>query len=567
MADATLAKMSRASYESAYQPKVAGACCVLDVLCTGEELDFFVGFSSVASLLGLPAQANYAASNAQLDALMASWRCSRGLPAVTVQLGGVTDVGMSARVDDHVHAWGVGQIASADFGALLDRVIEAARSPTRTADGIVLIGANLDLRTLATTRSAEQKHVLSALVPDSRALPLCRNISPSPGDDPHTNLVTKTGQATNSSSSKQQHTLTDVLKVIIKSVEDVAGLADIPTDHSLYEAGLDSLSAIQLRNVLAERFPEVELEATLIFDHATIDSISQHIMQQLASMSTIPSADHPPTGIPADPKNVQVDTNTSSSASSEQPGIAIIGVEARMPGSAVSFKDFWNNLCAGVDGIKDVPYSRWDADDYFDPNPMAGGKACYVQRAGFVDNVEWFDNELFGITPMEARVMDPSQRMMLETAYRAFTAAGYDKTKLRDTDTGVFVGSLSPDWRQVLTEHTAYSGTGSALSIMANRISFILGLLGPSMTVDTACSSSLVAMDLACQHIRSGRCKMALVGGVQTILSNSPFINGCKARMLSPEAHCKTWDAGADGYVKAEGCGAIVLKDLAAAER
>ncbi|KAH7044503.1 type I polyketide synthase [Macrophomina phaseolina] len=156
---------------------------------------------------------------------------------------------------------------------------------------------------------------------------------------------------------------------------------------------------------------------------------------------------------------------------------------------------------------------------------------------------------------------------MLETAHNAFEAAGYDRETLKGTKTGVFVGSLSPDWRQTLTEHTAYSGTGSALSIIANRISYVLGLLGPSMAVDTACSSSLVAMHLALQSIRSGECDMALVGGVQTILSVTPFINGCKARMLSPDAHCKAFDAGADGYVKAEGCGALVLKDLAAAQR
>ncbi|KAH8749885.1 thiolase-like protein, partial [Diaporthe sp. PMI_573] len=351
-------------------------------------------------------------------------------------------------------------------------------------------------------------------------------------------------------------------------VEEVSGLADIPTDASLYDSGLDSLSAIQLRNVLAEKFPDVEFAATLVFDHTSIDKISAYILQQLALTAPGISPNAGPRNSPGN-QPLEPGSNRAKPNGSGSRGVAVIGVEARMPGSSNSFESFFANLCAGVDGIRDVPYARWDADDFFDPNPTAGGKACYVQRAGFVDDIEYFDNETFGITPMEAKVMDPSQRVMLETAYRAFAAAGYEPSRLKDTNTGVFVGSLSPDWRQVLTagELTAYSGTGSALSIMANRISYFFGLLGPSMTVDTACSSSLVAMDLALQNIASGRCTMALVGGVQSILTNSPFINGCRARMLSPKGHCHTWDAGADGYAKAEGCGALVLKELAAAER
>jgi acyl carrier protein len=571
LADATLASIGPGSFEAVHKPKVLGARRVLESLVGDDAagLEFFVGFSSVASLLGLPAQASYAAANGQMDALLGSWRRTKGLPTATVQLGGVADVGMSARVDDHVHAWGVGQIASGDFAGLLNRVIEVAGSAD-DASAMVVVGANLDFRTLAKTRRHEQNHELSAFLPDSSSLksPLTRftTTADSSSAANHTNHSSSSEPAGSRPGPLPRLHLEDVIKAVAGVVEEVSGLADIPTDASLYDSGLDSLSAIQLRNVLAEKFPDVEFAATLVFDHTSIDKISAYILQQL---TLIAPGISPNAGPRNSPGNQALEPGSNRAKPDGSRGVAIIGVEARMPGSSNSFESFFANLCAGVDGIRDVPYARWDADDFFDPNPTAGGKACYVQRAGFVDDIEYFDNETFGITPMEAKVMDPSQRVMLETAYRAFAAAGYEPSRLKDTNTGVFVGSLSPDWRQVLTagELTAYSGTGSALSIMANRISYFFGLLGPSMTVDTACSSSLVAMDLALQNIASGRCTMALVGGVQSILTNSPFINGCRARMLSPKGHCHTWDAGADGYAKAEGCGALVLKELAAAER
>lgn len=563
LSDATLASIGPESFEAVYKPKVLGARRLLENLVQQDvgSMEFLVGFSSVATLLGLPAQASYAAANAQLDALLASWRRTKGLPTATVQLGGVADVGMSARVDDHVHAWGVGQIASGDFAGLLQKAIEVA-SFSADSSGMVLVGANLDFKRLAKTRDTEQNHELSAFLPVQFSLNSFTENKSSRTADRTNHRFSPGSVASRKENRAHEYNLEDLIKDVANVAEEVAGLGDIPRDASLYDSGLDSLSAIQLRNVLVEKFQDVEFAATLVFDHPTIEKISGYIMQQLAAAEPMdrPSANYSPNSPSNDPGIGPANTDRSR-------GVAIIGVEARMPGGSNSFEEFFANLCAGVDGIRDVPYARWDADDLFDPNPMAGGKACYVQRAGFVDDIEYFDNEAFGITPMEAKVMDPSQRLMLETAYRAFVAAGYDPSRLKDTKTGVFVGSLSPDWRQVLTEHTAYSGTGSALSIIANRISYQFGLLGPSMAVDTACSSSLVAMDLALQQILSGRCDLALVGGVQSILSSFPFINGCKARMLSAKGHCHTWDAAADGYVKAEGCGALVLKDLAAAER
>ncbi|KAB2576010.1 Phthiocerol/phenolphthiocerol synthesis polyketide synthase type I PpsC [Lasiodiplodia theobromae] len=552
LADATLARLDAGSFDVVNKPKIVGTRRLLEHLCGDPhsgDVEFFVGFSSVATLLGLPAQASYAAANAQLDAIVAQMRVVHGIPAATVQLGGVSDVGMSARVADHVHAWGVGQIASGDFGEMLQKVIQMAKLPRHRT----LVGANLDWKTLHSTRKPQQNRLLSAFLPTPHK----------PASQKRVQQQESSNGASTTAVLQPAMSLEEVEQIVNQTLEDVAGL-QVGKEESLYECGLDSLSAVQFRNVLAQRFEGVELAPTLVFDYPTVDHLTQYIHQQLQQRAAAARPPPPPQPIPSVPATNGLPTSNGGDMDG---AVAVIGVEARMPGSANSFDEFWANLCAGVDGICDVPYARFDADDYLDDNQLAGGKTAYVLRAGFVDGVEWFDHERFGITPMEAKVMDPSQRVMLETAHRAFAAAGYDKDALKGSKTGVFVGSLSPDWRQVLTEHTAYSGTGSALSIIANRVSYVLGLVGPSMAIDTACSSSLVAMHLALQSIRAGQCEMALVGGVQTILNVAPFINGCKARMLSPDAHCKSFDASADGYVKAEGCGALVIKDLAAARR
>src|SRR5262249_42931884 len=189
-----------------------------------------------------------------------------------------------------------------------------------------------------------------------------------------------------------------------------------------------------------------------------------------------------------------------------------------------------------------------------------------TRRGGFLEEVDCFDAAFFGVAPREAVRMDPQQRLLLEVVWEAIEHAGRCAEELAGTTTGVFVGISSGDYgHAALTDPEtldAYTGTGSALSIAANRISYIFGLQGPSLAVDTACSSSLVALDLACQSLRTGRCDLALAGGVNLMLSPELTIAFSQARMMSPDGRCKTFDAAADGYVRGEGCGVVVLKRL-----
>ncbi|MCC6191420.1 MAG: SDR family NAD(P)-dependent oxidoreductase [Anaerolineales bacterium] len=246
--------------------------------------------------------------------------------------------------------------------------------------------------------------------------------------------------------------------------------------------------------------------------------------------------------------------------------LAIIGVGCRFPGGANSPAAFWSLLRDGVDAITKVPDTRWDAQAWYDPDSLVTGKMS-AQWGGFVDGVEGFDPGFFGIAPREAEQMDPQQRLLLEVAWEALEQAGQTREHLAGSPTGVFVGVSTNDYQHLLLSDrraiNAYAGSGTAHSIVANRLSYLLDLQGPSLAVDTACSSSLVAVHLACQSLRLGDCDMALAGGVNLILAPEPMLALSQAQMLAPDGRCKTFDARANGYARGEGCGVIVLKRLA----
>lgn len=245
--------------------------------------------------------------------------------------------------------------------------------------------------------------------------------------------------------------------------------------------------------------------------------------------------------------------------------IAVIGMGMRFPGGVNSPESYWSLLENGVSGIRDIPTERWDAKTYFDPDPTAPGK-MYTRGGGFIDGVDEFDPAFFGISPREALSMDPQQRLLLEVVWEALERAGQAPDKLDGSKTGVFIGIGNSDYSRITWADTdnidVYFATGSSYSVASGRISYTLGLQGPSLSIDTACSSSLVAAHLAVQSLRSGESNMAVVGGVNLILMPEANITFSKAQMMAVDDQCKTFDAAADGYVRGEGCGIIVLKRL-----
>ncbi|MGO8962191.1 SDR family NAD(P)-dependent oxidoreductase [Mycobacterium sp.] len=325
---------------------------------------------------------------------------------------------------------------------------------------------------------------------------------------------------------------------------------DIDPSRPFAYYGLDSVHAIRLTAAL-ESWLGRELSPTLPYEYPTIDLLSRHL------------AEEAPAGRTAAPAE---DNGGARAAAADEP-IAIIGIGCRFPG-ADGPAAFWRLLSDGVDAISEIPPDRWDVDAFYDPDPSVPGTAV-TRRAGFVPGVDQFDFRFFGISPRESAQMDPQQRLILEVAWEALEDAGQVPERLAGSDTGVFVGISTSDYTNLhagqLQLVDAYTGTGNALSIAANRLSYFYDFHGPSMAIDTACSSSLVAVHLACRSLRDGECALAVAGGVNVILSPALMINFTKARVMAPDGRCKTFDAGADGYVRGEGAGIVVLKPLSRA--
>ncbi len=310
--------------------------------------------------------------------------------------------------------------------------------------------------------------------------------------------------------------------------------------------GLDSIGAIGISGDL-EQWLGRRLAPTLVYEYPTIAALARY----LADGTSAP----------------QPSSDTQHAQGLRGEPIAIIGIGCRFPG-ADSPQAFWKLLLEGRDAIREVPAERWQLDDYYDPDPSRPGK-MNTRWGGFLERVDLFDSQFFGIAPREALRMDPQQRLLLEVAWEALEDAGLPLERLINSSTGVFIGISSSEYGQFQLADTelsdAYVGTGNALSIAANRISYVFDLHGPSLAVDTACSSSLVAIHLACQSLWDGSSTLALVGGANLLLSPELTVNFSKAGFMSPQGRCKAFDAKADGYVRSEGVGVVVLKPLSRA--
>ncbi|MDQ3790550.1 MAG: polyketide synthase, partial [Actinomycetota bacterium] len=259
---------------------------------------------------------------------------------------------------------------------------------------------------------------------------------------------------------------------------------------------------------------------------------------------------------------------TSSGVDGPEP-IAIVGMGCRLPGDVNSPEAFWNSLVAGFDAIGEVPPERWAHYETGGENAAALRKVSRL--GGFVSNVDDFDAAFFGVSPREATLMDPQQRMALEVAWEALEHAGIVPGDLAGSNAGVYIGVNSDDHGRKLLEDLprieAWTGIGSSMCAVANRVSYALDLHGPSMVVDTACSSSLVALHLACQSLRAGETPVAIAGGVMLMVAPGLTMVMDTAGALAPDGRSKSFDASANGYGRGEGCGMVVLKRLSDARR
>ena len=548
-----LSSLDNAEVDRVFAGKVWGAWHLTEAIADS-QLDFVLFTSSISAVWGSYGQTAYSAANAYLDGL--TWQLrERGVHAVSVNLGpvsgaqsaGMADgVGSSAGMADgaaraQLELRGVHTLSPAEvLPAIADLLAGAAGQANPES-----VVARIDwTRFLPVYLQAGRRALLDDVAREAgAALPVA------PGPMVSTALV---GQLTAAPAQQRRKMLLEFLRSVVAEVTRV-DVSEIREEAGFFDLGMDSLMAIELRRRLEQSVGK-ELPATLAMDFPRLSDVADYLLGDILGLTEKAGA-----ATPVQPER----------SAADEP-IAIIAVACRFPGSPDA-DAYWEVLSGGVDAIRDIPEDRFDVDEFYDPDQQAAGK-IYTRSGGYLERVDEFDPEFFGISPREAVWMDPQQRLMLEIAWEGLERAGYAPTSLRGSQTGVFVGVGANEYAHLMSGDSvenleAYFITGNALNAIAGRVAFTLGLEGPAVAMDTACSSSLVAVHQATQALRSGDCDMALAGGVNILLSPASTVAASRARMLAPDGRCKTFDAAADGYVRGEGCGVLVLKRLSDAQR
>jgi acyl transferase domain-containing protein/ubiquinone/menaquinone biosynthesis C-methylase UbiE/acyl carrier protein len=516
------------------RPKVEGTWH-LHTLTTALELDFFICFSSAAALLGSAGQSSYAAANAFMDTLMQQRR-QQGLPGLSVNWGPWADIGMAAGLQTKMAAQGLTMISAQQGRQLFHYLLERVGQIAGQIAVLPLLHPSVPEQT---ARKYTTPHALSA---DLLALP----------------------------SHERVHWLEKYLRREIAAVLGLPanGTLDtgtLDTRTRLFDVGMDSLMAVELKNRI-EAGLRCSVRATLLFDYPTLEVLVPHLLESVLKLAEGQASSTGPADLNS-PASSKGTTHAAPPATSletlRSTPIAIIGLACHYPGGVDTPAAFWQQLVAGFDGIVDLPQKR--AVDLGLTTPTNAN--AYALRGGFLDQVDGFDPAFFGLSPREVVVMDPAHRLLLETAWQALEDACLIPAQLFNQEIGVFVGGgLSGYLPAGAEQSNMYAATGNTASTAAGRISYLFGFTGPAMAVDTACSSSLVAVHLACQSLRNHECDAALAGGVNLILDQETTTMFAGGTLLSSDARCKTFDAAANGYVRGEGCGLLVLKRLADAE-
>ncbi|KAA1246432.1 non-ribosomal peptide synthetase/type I polyketide synthase, partial [Aquimarina sp. RZ0] len=333
-----------------------------------------------------------------------------------------------------------------------------------------------------------------------------------------------------------QNTISDELKIERSAIS---------LDKSFAVMGMTSIQGIRLSGLLSE-YLNKEILPSLLYSYSNIIDLVSYLSEK--------------------EKTVQAIKKTSSISYQNEP-IAIIGMAGRFPG-ANDIDTFWQNLKSNTDSISEIPSNRWSVDDFYTSNEDINGFQMTTRWGGFLDGIDEFDASFFDISPREAKLMDPQQRILLELSHQLLESSGYVSKELKGTKTGVYIGIIQSDYKSLTRGlgKDMYSGTGGALSIAANRLSYYYDLRGPSMSVDTACSSSLVTIHTAVRDIRNGDCTMAIAGGVNLIITPDATVALSQSSMMASDGRCKAFDDSANGYVRSEGCGLVLLKPLSKAQ-
>ena len=534
LSDGALGNQTWEKFETVLWPKVLGAWH-LHQATVDRDLDFFILFSSIVGVMGNPGQANHAAANAFLDQL-AGHRRALGLPGQAIAWGAWSGLGEAEeqreRIDRQRTTFGGGWFTPQQGLKVFDRLVR--QDPTTSvvmAMDWSVFGEALESRpplldellssTAETDDSASSDDVMSHL-----------RVTPA---------------------AERENLLVSFLQ---REVQSVLRLPSAPAPTvGFFDLGMDSLMAVELRNRLNRAFSETYTAPnTLVFDYPNIAALAHHLSGEISDSAEVGKESVP---------RAQPEPEARPAVRREDDRIAIVGMACRFPG-APDLPAFWRLLEAGTNAVTD---RRAGTDAWSDlAGGLPTGYASYC-RGAFVEEIDKFDAGFFGIRPIEARLMDPRQRMMLETSWQAIEDAGMDPERLRGSRTGVYAGIGASEYRDLMTmgdDGVNYLGTAASMAV--GRVAFHLGLEGPTMPVELNCASSLVALHHAVAALQRGEVNMALVGGVSAILSSGIIREMADLGMLSRTGECKTFEASADGFVRGEGCGMVVLKRLGEAE-
>ena len=546
LSDAALGNQSWESFQTVLWPKMLGAWH-LHRATADRDLDMFILFSSVAGVLGNPGQANHAAANAFLDQL-AAHRRALGLPGQAIAWGAWSELGEAEeqreRIAGRREASGTGWFTPEQGFLAFERLLR------QDATGSVV--AQVDWPVFGETvggRPPLLDDLLTVATDDDDACSsedVLAQLAATPAAERETLLVS----------------------FVQREVQAVLRLPSAPAPTvGFFDLGMDSLMAVELRNRLNRTLSEVyAVPNTLVFDYPTISDLASHLLDVLGESAADPepAAAIEPAPPPA-PTSVPEPGPAPTSAPpppvpQEDDGIAVIGMACRFPG-APDLQAFWSQLEAGHDAVTNgrQDHGSWAG---IAGDPAAADNAW--SRGGFVDGIDRFDARFFGMTPIGTRMMDPQQRLLLETSWRALEDAGIDLESLRGSSTGVYAGIATSEYRDLMMlaggQDLNYLGTANSMAL--GGVAYKLGLMGPTMPVVLNCAASLVAVHQAVAALRQGEVDLALVGGVNAIFSSGLAREMVELGLLSAEGRCKTFDASADGAVRSEGCGMIVLKRL-----
>ena len=532
LSDGALPNQSWERFETVLWPKILGAWH-LHRATADRDLDMFVLFSSRVGVMGNPGQANHAAANAFLDQL-AAHRRAQGLPGQAIAWGAWSEIGEAAeqreRIDRQRSALGGRWFTPQQGLRAFDQLVrqDVTTSVVMSMDWSVFEEAVEDrppfLEDLLSTESDDEAD------------------SPASAED----LLSRLQEAP----ASREELLVSFLQ---QEVQAVLRLSTAPEPTvGFFDLGMDSLMAVELRNRLNRAFAEeYVVPNTVVFDYPDIASLARHLVGELGEVGSAPVAQAEPE--PERPPMVQ----------REEDGIAIVGMACRFPGAA-DIAAFWHQLEAGVDAVTD---GRGDSGSWGDLAEDLPTEYAAYRQGGFVEGIEQFDSRFFRIAPIEARLMDPRQRMLLETSWQALEDAGMDPDRLRGSRTGLYVGISTSEYRDLMAGGDyGVSYLSTAASMTVGRISFALGLEGPTIPVELNCASSLVAVHQGVMGLREGEVDMALVGGAHAVLSPDLTREMAELGMLSASGRCRAFDAAADGFARGEGCGMVVLKRLSEAE-